>query len=107
MYSYYVKLDNDGSVQCISTAFADGLVEVLSEYNEYELFSKIANSTISIENDRLLLVDNDPVVTYADMRGKEYPSIYDQLDAIWKGGDALAEMQARVMAVKEKYPKPS
>jgi hypothetical protein len=41
----------------------------------------------------------------AEKRRLEYPSIGDQLDALWKGGDALSEMQARIIAVKEKYPK--
>jgi hypothetical protein len=43
---------------------------------------------------------------YARKRVKEYPSIGDQLDALWKGGDAAAEMLAKVQAVKTKYPKP-
>ena len=38
-------------------------------------------------------------------RAREYPSIGDQLDALWKGGDAAAEMLAAVQAVKAKYPK--
>lgn len=38
-------------------------------------------------------------------RAAEYPSIGDQLDALWKGGDAAAEMLAKVQAVKVKYPK--
>jgi hypothetical protein len=42
---------------------------------------------------------------YARNRVKEYPSIGDQLDALWKGGDAAAEMLAKVQAVKVKYPK--
>lgn len=42
---------------------------------------------------------------YQRKRQAEYPSIGDQLDALWKGGDAQAEMLARVLAVKEKYPK--
>lgn len=42
---------------------------------------------------------------YAVKRSKEYPSIGDQLDALWKGGDAAAEMLAKVQAVKAKYPK--
>jgi hypothetical protein len=36
---------------------------------------------------------------------RQYPSIGDQLDAIWKGGDAQADMLKQVMAVKTKYPK--
>jgi hypothetical protein len=42
---------------------------------------------------------------YQRQRAPEYPSITDQLDAIWKGGDAYDAMLAKVMAVKNKYPK--
>lgn len=43
---------------------------------------------------------------YAELRRKEYPTIGDQLDAMWKGGAALQEMAQKVAAVKEKFPKP-
>jgi hypothetical protein len=43
---------------------------------------------------------------YIAKRQAEYPSIGDQLDALWKGGEAAAEMLAKVQAVKTKYPKP-
>ncbi len=42
---------------------------------------------------------------YIAKRAAEYPPIGDQLDALWKGGEAAAEMLARVQAVKAKYPK--
>ena len=42
---------------------------------------------------------------YIAKRQSEYPTIGDQLDALWKGGDAQTEMLAKVMAVKAKYPK--
>lgn len=45
-------------------------------------------------------------LAYQQQRAAEYPSIGDQLDALWKGGDAAAEMLAKVQAVKAKYPKP-
>ena len=45
-------------------------------------------------------------LTYAEKRLLEYPPITEQLDALWKGGNAAAEMLATVMAVKAKYPKP-
>lgn len=48
----------------------------------------------------------DAAVAYRAQRASEYPSIGDQLDALWKGGDAAAEMLAQVQAVKTKYPKP-
>lgn len=46
----------------------------------------------------------DPIA-YKTQRQREYPSIGDQLDALWKGGEAAAEMLAQVQAVKAKYPK--
>jgi len=46
-----------------------------------------------------------PELTYAQKRAAEYPPIGDQLDALWKGGDAAAEMLVKVQAVKSKYPK--
>lgn len=45
------------------------------------------------------------VNAYKAKRLSEYPPIGDQLDALWKGGDAAAEMLAKVQAVKAKYPK--
>jgi hypothetical protein len=46
-------------------------------------------------------------VMYQRQRASEYPPIGDQLDALWKGGEAAAEMLAKVQAVKAKYPKPT
>ncbi len=42
---------------------------------------------------------------YRELRRNEYPALADQLDAIWKGGQAEEEMRQKVLAVKEKYPK--
>ena len=47
-----------------------------------------------------------PKVPYSQMRAAAYPPVTEQLDAIWKGGDALASMAAEVKAIKEKFPKP-
>ncbi len=49
---------------------------------------------------RLLLVDD-----WRSLREDAYPSTKDQLDAMWKGGEAGQEMAVVVQAVKEKYPK--
>lgn len=43
---------------------------------------------------------------YQDLRRPNYPSIGDQLDALWKGGQAQTDMEAQIMAVKTRYPKP-
>jgi hypothetical protein len=54
------------------------------------------------------LVDAEIARTaYIGKRAAEYPAIGDQLDALWKGGEAAAEMLAKVQAVKAKYPKES
>lgn len=50
---------------------------------------------------RILLAED-----WYELRADEYPSIKDQLDAMWKGGAAADEMAARVQAVKDKYPAP-
>lgn len=42
---------------------------------------------------------------YVAARAAEYPAISDQLDALWKGGDAAAAMAKTIQAVKDKYPK--
>jgi capsid portal protein len=47
--------------------------------------------------------------TYPDyyvLRANEYPSISEQLDAIWKGGTPQQNMQYAIQDIKTKYPKP-
>jgi hypothetical protein len=57
-------------------------------------------------NGMLRAPDPLPEETYIEKRKREYPPIGDQLDALWKGGEAAAEMLSKVQAVKAKYPKP-
>ena len=45
-------------------------------------------------------------VAYKQDRQKAYPDIGDQLDALWKGGDAQAAMKVIVDKVKSDNPKP-
>ena len=44
---------------------------------------------------------------YAELRRNDYPDVREQLDALWKGGEALDAMRQRILEVKEKYPKQS
>lgn len=60
-------------------------------------------TTVPIEKSEIVRPDNPD---YYAKRRAEYPSLGDQLDAMWKGGQAAADMQARIQAVKQKYPKP-
>jgi len=43
---------------------------------------------------------------YAERRRAEYPSIEEQLDALYHAGVFPADMAARIHAVKCRYPKP-
>ena len=45
-------------------------------------------------------------VAYKGVRRAAYPEIGDQLDALWKGGDAQAAMKVIVDKVKSDNPKP-
>jgi hypothetical protein len=40
------------------------------------------------------------------MRKMNYPSLTDQLDAFWKGGDEAEAMRQQVSEVKSRFPKP-
>jgi hypothetical protein len=59
-------------------------------------------TTVPIEKSEIVRPD---IPDYYAKRRAEYPSIGDQLDAMWKGGDAQTAMQAQIAAVKAKYPK--
>jgi hypothetical protein len=43
---------------------------------------------------------------YRTQRAQEYPSIGDQLDALFHAGVFPPEMAAQIQAVKDQYPKP-
>lgn len=43
---------------------------------------------------------------YKELRRVAYPPIGDQLDALWKGGQAAEDMNAIIQAVKAQFPKP-
>lgn len=43
--------------------------------------------------------------TYAQKRADEYPSMGDQLDALFKAGAFPTDMAAKIQAIKDKYPK--
>jgi hypothetical protein len=61
--------------------------------------------TISVDISKTEIVHPDMPDYYAKRRA-EYPALTEQLDALWKGGDAASEMTNKIQAIKEKYPKP-
>ena len=83
-----------------------------------EAIYKLNPTVVTIRGDDAFDANGNPVIyneatvqayvdahAYIAKRQSEYPTIGDQLDALWKGGDAQTEMLAKVMAVKAKYPK--
>jgi len=84
----------------------------------HEAIYKLNPSVITIRGDVAYDADGNEVAydkaaveayvqahSYIAKRQAEYPPIGDQLDALWKGGEAAAEMLAKVQAVKSKFPK--
>jgi len=60
-------------------------------------------TTMPIDKSEIVRPD---IPDYYAKRRAEYPSLAEQVGALWKGGDAAAEMAAKVQAIKDKYPKP-
>ena len=86
--------------------------------NKHQAIYETHSNVVTIRGDDAFDADGNPVTydetaaqayidahAYIAKRQSEYPTIGDQLDALWKGGDAQTEMLAKVMAVKAKYPK--
>jgi len=67
-----------------------------------DAFDEAGNQVMYDETAVQAYIDSN---AYKGRRAAEYPPIGDQLDALWKGGEAAAEMLAMVQAVKAKYPK--
>jgi hypothetical protein len=59
--------------------------------------------TVPIEKSEIVKPE---IPDYYAKRRAEYPPLKEQLDAVWKGGQAQADMLAKIQAVKLKYPKP-
>jgi hypothetical protein len=58
--------------------------------------------------DRPVVVEevfDDNMLEYQRLRHFEYPSIGDQLDALFKAGVFPDDMASKIKAVKDKYPK--
>lgn len=84
----------------------------VSKYNQINMVLPAIGSGPLLKTEQIYLPDGTVNVqqtyygkTYVDYRAQEYPPLVDQLDALWKGGDALAVMQATIMGIKAKYPK--
>lgn len=60
-----------------------------------------------VDAEKASLEAAEKAIAYRAKRAGEYPSMGDQLDALWKGGASASEMLSKIAAVKDKYPKPT
>ena len=65
----------------------------------------VTNEQIAAEQQRLQMIHDWH--EYRRNRATEYPTIQEQLDALYHAGVFPPEMSARIRAVKEKYPAPT
>ena len=65
----------------------------------------ITDKQILAEQQRLQMIDDWH--EYRRNRAAEYPTVQEQLDALYHAGVFPPEMAARIRAVKEKYPAPT
>lgn len=79
---------SDDGLETINGPLPEGAVE-----GEFDIVQN-ANGQYVLAND------------YKKLRSAEYPSIGDQLDALFKAGVFPQEMAALIAEVKNKYPKP-
>lgn len=83
-----------GSKWYIENGVYDGIIWI--DENQ----TKPTKAEVDLEVERLT------ELKYADNRKKEYPSIGDQLDDLFKAGLFSEEMASKIQAIKDKYPKP-
>jgi hypothetical protein len=70
-----------------------------------EIMSPETRENITVDIDKSEIVRPD-IPDYYAKRRTEYPSLAEQLDAMWKSGDAAVVMANKIKAIKDKYPKP-
>ena len=81
------------------------VVEITEDYHQQLLQGQSGDKEIAPdENGHPILVDRQPL-PYTLKRQYDYPSIGDQLDALYHAGVFPADMAAKIKAVKDMHPK--
>lgn len=100
-------------IDSVSQSVLDDIDTKESEWSSLEPKTRTVQDPISGEQVSIPISKDEivrpSVPDYYAMRRKEYPSLGDQLDAIWKGtgSPAFQAMVQKIADVKAKYPKPS
>lgn len=69
-----------------------------------EIEDPITGEITTVDIDKSEVVKAE-IPDYFAKRRAEYPSLGDQLDALWKGGSEQTAMLQKIQSVKTKYPK--
>lgn len=81
--------------------------DLIKKYNElgYDV-NDLEEREVEPHNVReLMRTTLEKMAPYQTLRVREYPSIGDQLDALFHAGVFPEDMAAKIQAVKNKYPK--
>ncbi len=97
-YNALVNLVGDSNFQIIG----DDKYENITEWRNVK--TPPTKNQVEAEVKRLKQIEKD--TEYKKQRAKEYPSLGDQLDALFKAGVFPKEMADQIQAIKDKYPKP-
>lgn len=100
------RQDYPGEFIITRTTFRDGRKIQEREWIDNPIVNQhISGRAAVVAIDRSEVV-RPAIPDYYAQRRAEYPPLAEQLDAVWKGGQAHDIMRARILAVKDKYPKP-
>lgn len=88
--------------------------EITTNHNNEEIKFHVVVATDESQLDELVQFHIDTLSSppiqytpsYKDLRKNEYPSIGDQLDALFHAGVFPEEMASKIQEIKNKYPKP-
>lgn len=90
----------------ISLGVTKDVIKIVGDtYEGIEWVEKPTHTKKQVEAELKRLQTEHDSKNYQRLRVTEYPSIGDQLDALFHAGVFPAEMAAKIQAVKDKYPK--
>jgi hypothetical protein len=104
----FMKWGENGKESCVQSHPGEGAGWYPVVPAKKESYNPVTQQIAYEKVDGVIMekVVGNPAPVYWQGRIEDYPGIADQLDAIWKGGEAMENMRKTVMAVKAKWPKP-
>jgi len=94
-----------GKLKAIQSLRPDAEFVIIGEVVEWHDTSQTQPTEEEIQAEITRLQAEYDAKAYQRNRIPEYPSIGDQLDALFKAGVFPDDMAAKIQAVKDKYPK--